>query len=400
MSSGGFSKTRLADLRGVLSAHVERGAAPGLVALVYRRGETIVEVLGKKAFDDASSTMERDTIFRITSMTKPVTAVAAMILVEECKLRLDDPVDRWLPELADRRVLVRPDAPLEDTVPAQRAITLRDLLTFRTGFGMILAPNSKYPILKAARELELMIGPPKPRTPHGPDEWMRRFGTLPLMYQPGERWLYNTSYDLLGVLIARVSGKPLETFFRERIFDPLGMSDTGFSVPAEKRPRLATAYQPDSKSDALLLHDGVEDGQWSTPPPFPAGRDGLVSTVDDYLAFGRMMLDKGTFGGERILSRPTIEAMITDQLTDAQKISGADFLGNNRGWGFGVAMILRRDDIASVPGRFGWDGGFGTSWSSDPAEHMLGILLTQRVMYPKPAGIELDFWTSAYRAIE
>jgi CubicO group peptidase (beta-lactamase class C family) len=191
MNSGGLSKTRLSRLHDVMAGFVERGEVPGLVALVSRRGEVHVEALGMKALG-GSDPIRRDTIFRIASMTKPITAAAAMILVEECKLRLDDPVDRLLPELADRRVLKRLDGPLDDTEPAKRPITLRDLLTFRMGFGIAMAPPGTYPIQTAVDELSLGQGAPQPSLPPAPDEWMRRFGTLPLMHQPGEKWMYHT----------------------------------------------------------------------------------------------------------------------------------------------------------------------------------------------------------------
>jgi len=166
-----------------------------------------------------------------------------MVLVEECTLRLDEPVDRLLPELADRRVLRRLDGPLDDTAPATRPITVRDLLTFTMGFGIILVPSGAYPIQQALNELQVVgFGPPNPSTPHDPDEWMRRLGTLPLMHQPGEQWMYNTGSYALGVLIARAADQPLETVLRERIFEPLGMKDTGFTVPAAKLDRLASCY--------------------------------------------------------------------------------------------------------------------------------------------------------------
>jgi CubicO group peptidase (beta-lactamase class C family) len=226
----------------VMAGHVERGEAPGIVTLLGRRGEVHVDAIGARAVGGRGA-MRHDTIFRITSMTKPVTAAAAMILVEECRLRLDEPVDRLLPELASRRVLRRLDGPLDDTVPAERPITLRDLLTFRLGLGMVMGPADPYPIERAIRELGIVgFGPPDPSTPHEPDEWLRRLGTLPLMHQPGERWMYNTGSYVLGVLIARASGQPLEPFLRERLFDPLGMKDTAFSVPAAKRDRLANVY--------------------------------------------------------------------------------------------------------------------------------------------------------------
>lgn len=381
----------------VMAGYVQRGEVPGIVMMISRRGEAHVDVIGNKAI--GGEPMERDTIFRITSMTKPVTAVAAMILVEECKLRLDEPVDGFLPELADRKVLKQLDGPVDETVPSNRPITLRDLLTFRMGFGVVMGRPDLYPIQKAASEQQIMLGPPKPQTPHGPDEWMRRFGTMPLMHQPGEKWMYNMSSDVLGVLIARACGKPLETFFHERIFEPLGMKDTAFYVPPAKLDRLATCYQFNDTTEQLEIHDGVSDSQWSHPPAFPTGRDGLVSTVDDYLAFGQMMLNGGKYGNERILSRLSVKAMTTDQVTPEQKAVSDFFPGfwDNRGWGFGMSVVTRRDDLSAVPGRFGWDGGYGTSWYSDPEEDMVGILMTQCL---GAHGIDLDFWTSAYQAID
>ncbi len=396
MSTGGFSRARLGLMHDVMARHVEQGNAPGIVTLLCRRGEVHAGELGTKA-TGGGEPMRRDTLFRITSMTKPVTAVAAMILVEECRLRLDEPVDRLLPELADRKVLKRLDGPLDDTEPAHRPITVRDLLTFRLGFGLIFQPSGDFPIQQAMNGLQLGLGPPKPATPHAPNEWMRRLGTLPLMHQPGGRWMYNTGSHVLGVLIARASGQPLETFFRERIFEPLGMKDTGFTVPAAKLDRLAPSYWVDGS-----LHDGVTDSQWSRPPPFPDGAAGLVSTVDDFLAFGRMLLNKGRHGRERILSRPSVEAMTADQLTPAQKAASAIFPGewDSRGWGFGVSVVTRRDDVSASPGRFGWDGGYGTSWASDPREELVAILMTQRAANPAFSPVHQDFWTLAYQAID
>ena len=373
---------------------------PGLVTLVSRRGEVHVDAIGTKALG-GSDPMRRDTIFRIASMTKPITAVATMILVEECKLRLDEPADRLLPELAGRKVLRRLDGPLHDTVPANRPITVRDLLTFRMGFGIVMAPPGTYPIQEAIDEQLLGQGPPAPSRPPAPDEWIRRLGTLPLMHQPGEKWMYHTGSDVLGVVIARASGQPLETFLRERLFEPLGMKDTGFSVPATHINRLATAYWTNADTGALELYDEAKGGQWSRSPAFPSGGGGLVSTVDDYLAFDRMMLNKGKHGPARILSRPSVELMTTDHLTPEQKADAGVILGDSRGWGFGVAMVTRRDDVAGSVGRFGWDGGLGTSSSSDPQEDVVGILMTQAAWTsPSPPGVYLDFWTSAYQAID
>jgi CubicO group peptidase (beta-lactamase class C family) len=397
MSTGGFSKARLGRMHDVLARHVEQGHAPGIVTLLCRRGEVHADTLGTRA-TGGGEPMRRDTLFRITSMTKPVTAVAALMLVEECRLRLDEPVDRLLPELANRQVLKRLDGPLDDTVPAHRPITVRDLLTFRMGFGLIFQPSSHFPIQQAMDSLELALGPPKPATPHPPHEWMRRLGTLPLMHQPGERWMYNTGTHVLGVLIARASGQPLETFFRERIFEPLGMKDTHFTVPAAKLERLAPSYWVDGS----LHDDASEDSQWSRPPTFPDAAAGLVSTADDYLAFAQMLLNHGKHGRERLLSRPSVELMTTDQLTPAQKAASALTPGewDNRGWGFGVSVVTRRDDVSAVPGRYGWDGGYGTSWASDPREGMVSILMTQRAAHPSFSPIHQDFWTLAYGAID
>jgi CubicO group peptidase (beta-lactamase class C family) len=273
MSDGGLSEARLGRMHEVMAGYVERGELPGLVSLVCRRGEVHVDAIGKLSIGGRDP-MRRDTIFRIASMTKPVAAVAAMILAEECKLRLDEPVDRLLPELAGRKVLKRVDGPLDDTVPAKRPITVRDLLTFRMGFGILLVPPGTYPIQKAIDEQVLGQGPPKPQLLPGPDEWIRRLGTLPLMDQPGERWMYHSGSDVLGVLIARASGRPLEMFLRERIFEPLGMKDTGFSVPEAKIGRLATSYEVNPKTGALDVYDEAKGGQWSRPPQFPSAGGG------------------------------------------------------------------------------------------------------------------------------
>ena len=400
MSTGGLSKERLSRMHEVMAGYVERGDVPGLVTLVSRRGEVHVDVIGTQAIGE-SPPMRRDTIFRISSMTKPIIAVATMILVEECKLRLDEPVERWLPELAERRVLKRLDGPLDETAPAKRPITVRDLLTFRMGFGQMMAPPDAYPILSAANEQRIGMGPPSPSSMPAPDEWMRRLGTLPLMHQPGETWMYNTGSDVLGVLLARASGQPLETFLRQRLFEPLGMKDTGFSVPAASLDRLATSYWPDPTSGKLTVYDEAMGSQWSRPPAFPSGAGGLVSTIDDYLAFGQMMLSQGKHGNERILSRLSVELMTTDQLTPEQKAASSLISGflDGLGWGFGVSVVTRRDDVAAVPGRYGWDGGLGTSWYSDPREEMVIILMTQ-CAWTSPSPPNVYFWTLAYQAID
>jgi len=389
-----FSKAGLERVRDVLAGYVQRGEVPGVIALLSRGGETHVEKAG-----DAWP----DTIFRISSMSKPVTAAAALILVEDCVLRLDDPVDDYLPELASRRVLTKLDAPLGSTVPARRAVTVRDLLTFTFGLGFgqgMWGPPGSVPIMDALTGLGQ--GAPAPDAVPAVDEWMRRLGELPLVYQPGERWLYNTGSDVLGVLIARASGQRFEDFLRERIFAPLGMTDTGFSVPAGSAGRLVPQYASDPATGELTVTDPPE-GQWARPPAFPSGGGGLVSAIGDYAAFASMLLGGGVHRGVRVLSRASVSLMTSDQLPAAVKaVSGlapGDF--DDMGWGFGVSVVTRRTGLGPSAGAYGWSGGLGTTWYNDPAEDLVLLLMTQRAWTSHlPPAICRDFWTSAYAAID
>ncbi|WP_344580291.1 serine hydrolase domain-containing protein [Nonomuraea roseoviolacea] len=405
-SNGGFSAAGLRRLRDVLARHVDSGKIPGLVALVSRGEEAHVEAIGTMRHDGGAP-MRRDTIFRMASTSKPVTMAAAMVLLDECRLRLDDPVDTWLPELADRRVLKRIDGPLDDTVPARRPITVRDVLTSTFGLGMDMTALGT-PIMGEvfARGLTPNLPVPMPE----PDEWMRRLGELPLMCQPGERWQYHISNDLVGVLVARVTGQSFEEFLRERVFGPLGMKDTAFHVPDDQIDRLPPLYAPDPQSGEFLVWDESKGGRWNEPPVFQGGGGGLVSTADDYHAYFRMLLNGGTHRGERILSRPAVELMTTNRLTPEQN-AARDALardsvhishgqGQHGGWGFGMAVRTYRGDYASV-GQFGWDGGSGSATYADPDKQLTGILLTQ-VGASTPDSMRLihDFWTTLYQAIE
>ncbi|HEY7162447.1 MAG TPA: serine hydrolase domain-containing protein, partial [Acidobacteriota bacterium] len=343
---GTFSQDRLNRMHFALNRHLKESTIPGLVALIYNRGQEHLYSIGSFDFD-GKVPMERNTIFRLASMTKPITAVAAMILVEECKIRLDDPVENWLPELKDRKVLRTIDSPLDDIVPAKRKITLRDLLTFRCGYGEIgfIAPTS--PLQKAMIDLQLPLSS-WPIT-FTAEEFMDRLGKLPLAYQPGERWLYHMGAEILGVLIARVTGKSLRSFLRERIFEPLEMIDTDFYVSEAKLNRLPTCYGtnfpmvdyvPSSVSPfnfEVVVIDKADGGNYSHPPIFESGGGGLVSTADDLLSFGKMMLNNGVYHKERILSRSSIELMTIDHITAEQK-SVSPFFSNfwdTYGWGLG-----------------------------------------------------------------
>jgi CubicO group peptidase (beta-lactamase class C family) len=401
MSISGLSKSRIERMHQVLSGHVEHQEMPGLVALVSHHDDVHVDALGTTAFGQ-STPMKPDSIFRIASITKIVTAVAAMILVEECKLRLDDSIEPWLPELGNRRVLRSISSPLDDTVPAQRAITVRDLLTYRMGFGSVMAMPDTYPIQRLIREYRIGgDGPMLPSQAPTADEWLRKLGSLPLLAQPGEQWMYHVSGDVLGALIARVSGQSLGAFMRERIFEPLGMKDTAFHVPAEKIERLTELYSRNSQTGALDTFDGMVSSAWRTEPGFELGGGGLVSTIDDYFAFSRMMLNKGRAGREQILSRATVELMASDQLMPRHRAGSEIFFGEHSSWGLGMAVDIQRREIYHSPGRFGWTGGFGTTAYMDPRESMIGILFTQRMMEsPEPPKVFTDFWTLAYQAME
>ncbi|MGH9134666.1 MAG: serine hydrolase domain-containing protein [Ilumatobacteraceae bacterium] len=394
----GFDPRRLARLQRLIERHVDDDTAGGVAWLAARGDDVQVGVAGTRTRGEPAP-VERDTLFRIASMTKPVTAVGALILVEECRLRLDDPVDDLLPELADRRVLVDGRGPLDgDTVTADRPITVRDLLTFRLGLGMDFEAPWPQPLFEGMRELGLGDGPPAPQGPPEPDDWMRRVGSLPLLYQPGERWLYHIGSEVLGVLIARASGQALDAFLAERVFGPLGMADTGFSVSDVSR--LGSCYALDPATGERYVYD-TPDGQWASAPRFPSGGGGLVSTVDDFHAFASMLLAEGALpDGTRLLSRPSIEAMTTDHLGIGPGVHGP-LPDGSLGWGFGVGVQVRRTGPARSIGTYGWDGGLGSSWANDPREGLIGVVLTTDMFtgpYPLPVAIQ-DFWTGAYAAI-
>ena len=384
----------------VLDANLEKaiagGHAPGLVGLVAKGSEVHVVVLGRMAIDGPA--MQRDSIFRIASMTKPITAAAAMMLVEEGKLSFQQAVDTLIPELADRRVLRKLDGPVDDTEPARRRITVEDLLTFRLGLGLLLDPPGTYPIQKTIAELGIVgFGPPDATASYSGDEWIKRLATLPLFAQPGERWMYTTGSNILGVLVARASGMSLGDFLAERLFGPLGMKDTGFYVPQSKIGRLVTAYRP--KGSVLEVYDEPLSGGYSRPPAFEQGDSGLVSTVDDYLVFARLLLGRGEYKGRRLLSSQALQAMTVDHLTAAQRKDGVAILQEGHGWGYGMSVVAGENTTAAPTGAIGWSGGFGTKWHSDPAAGLTTILMTQRMFdSPKPAQVFETFEMDARRA--
>jgi CubicO group peptidase (beta-lactamase class C family) len=379
----------------VLHQHIASGYMPGAIALVSHADAVQVVLVGRHS-REMPGVLRRNAIFRISSMTKPVTAAAAMMLIEDGRLRLDAPIDYWLPELAHRRVLKRIDSELHDTVPARRAITVADLLTFRLGWGIVLAAPDTYPIQKQIAALKLVgFGAPDPASPIGPDEWLKRLGTLPLMAQPGEQWLYNTGAYVLGVLLARASGRSLPELLRTRIFEPLGMGDTGFFVTPDKRDRLVSAYRLESGS--LVLYDDPASSAWATPPAFPDGGAGLVSTADDFLAFSQLLLHRGRANGRRLLTEASITAMTTNQLSAAQRDSGAAILGSGRGWGYGMSVLVTKSDEGLPDGAYGWNGGLGTTWVTDPNTRMTALLMTQTMFTsPTPPAVHQELWRTVF----
>jgi len=363
----GLNKGGLDRFGAVAASHVSDDNVPGLVALVAQGDEVHVEAIGTLAI--GGRPVERGSLFRIASTTKPITAAATLALVREGLFELDEPVDRLLPELANRRVMRRMDGPLNDTVPAVGPVTVRGLLTFTFGFGMALQmfmATEPWPVVAAATQAGLAtIGPPQPDAFVDPDTWIAHFGELPLLAQPGEQWLYNTGSHVLSVLCARAAGTSYDDVLRTRIFEPLGMPDTSFYT--EDVLRLATAYQP--TADGNVIWD-PPDGQWSRPPAFYDGAAGLVSTVDDLLAFARMLLR----GGDPVLTADQVREMSRDHLTAPQREFGMAFLGG-RGWGLGTSVVLD----GPWAGAIGWDGGLGTSFLVHPERDLAVIVLTQRM---------------------
>lgn len=382
-------------LHASLARHVERGEVPGLVALVACGDEVHVEAIGHPTFDDPSP-IGPDSIFRIASLTKPIVGVAAMSLIEDGLMTLADPVDGWLPELAEPRVLRSLASELDDTEPAERPITVEDVLSFRLGWGSIMAPPDTYPIQRAERQLDLnTFEPPWPPSDLTPDEWIAALGSLPLLDQPGAAWRYAGGAQVAGVLIERVGGAPIGAVLRERLFEPLGMVDTDFYVPPDKLHRFTTQYAPDVETGELHVMD-APDGWWSTPPKMPDANGWLVSTLDDLWAFTSMLAADG--GG--LISPESVRLMMIDRMTAKDRSENQMFVGDHSGWGLMMA-VPAADGSTGVPGGYGWEGGTGTSWRTDPPIGLTGILLTQRAMTsPEPPEIVTDFWAAAYASID
>jgi CubicO group peptidase (beta-lactamase class C family) len=365
-------------LQGLLDGFVASGMVPGVVALVARGDDVDVAAAGVQTLE-AGTPMAADSIFRIASTTKPITAAAVMALVDDRVLRLDSPIGEWIPELAAPMVVRTPSSPVDDVVPANRPITVFDLLASRAGYGF--ASDFELPLMQAIFAVQKDGREPDNFPPQ--DEWIARLAELPMLYQPGEAWLYDTPSAIQGLLIARASGQELPEFLAERFFGPLGMVDTGFVVGAAARERFTGYYRADDSGFDLV--DGP-DGQWSRPPAMALGNGGLAGTVTDWMQFGRMLLAGGTASdGKRVLSEESVRDLLTDHTTLAHRMIGELFL-DGQGWGFGGSVDLDRRNPWNVPGRYGWTGGTGTSAHIIPSTDTVAVLLAQvAVDSPLPA---------------
>jgi CubicO group peptidase (beta-lactamase class C family) len=350
----------------------DAGLLAGAVTLVWQHGEVLqVNEIGYRDVD-AGLPMQRNTLFRIASMTKPVTVAAVMSLVDEGKLTLKDPIARWAPELADLQVLDSPHGPLDRTHPANRAILIEDLLTHTSGLAYGFSVSG--PISRAYMRLPFN---------QGPDVWMAELAKLPLVHQPGDRVTYSHSIDLLGVIASRIDGKPFHQVLDERVLTPTGMVDTGFFVSAEARRRAATMYSLDEQHQ--LRHDVMGPPRLQ-PPSFCNAGGGLWSTADDYLRFVRMLLGDGIIDGARVISEQSARLMRTDRLTAEQRRQ--DFLGAPYwiGRGFGLNLSVVTDPVKSAPlfgpgglGTFSWPGAYGTWWQADPSVDLILLYLIQNL---------------------
>jgi CubicO group peptidase (beta-lactamase class C family) len=365
--SGHMTDANVEGIWAAADAQVAAGRIPGYVAAVRIGGQVAARAAGRAAFGSDGPPMREDTLFRIASITKPMGAALALALVEDGALALDDPVARWLPEIADVRALEAPDAPLDRTVELSRPMTVRHLLTATCGWGVSLDDT---PLQRAMRERDVAPGALTPQL--SADEYVTRLAGLPLAFQPGEGWLYDTGMNLVGVVLARLTGRSVGDLLAERIAAPLGMADTGFWTTAVDR--LATAYMPGADGELEVLDP--PDGLWSAPPPIEELSGGLVSTAGDVLRFYCAMAD----GGAPVISGDSLALMTADALTDEQRRQALPFVDEGGSWGLGTGVDVEVARPWMAPGRWGWTGGTGTTAYVDPSRDAVCVLLTQRAM--------------------
>lgn len=361
---------------------VDQGQLAGAATLVWRHGQVQhVASVGVRDLDRGLP-VERDTIFRIASMSKPITCVAALTLVDEGRIQLDTPITAWAPEFAAMRVLRAPGATLDDTEPAARPITFGDLLTHRSGltYGAFCPPPMAAAFAHAlGGDIDTALAP---------DAWIAALASLPLVAQPGTGFHYGHSTDLLGLLLARIDGVPLGQVLRRRVLDPLGMRDTHFVVPPASRARLAEPCGFDESGRLASRRDGPGGSFVAERPEhwtYESGGQGLWSTLDDYLAFARLFIEGGAVNGAQVLQPATIALMTRDHLTSEQRrtatMFGLPLFGTGHGFGLGVAVVV--DPATASPmlcqghaGTVGWPGAFGSWWQADPADGSICLLLS------------------------
>ena len=368
----------------VLDEQVSSGRFPGYVAAVRIGGQTELRAGGRKAAGPQGAPMTEDTLFRLASVTKPIGGALTLRLIQDGLLALDDPVARWLPGLAQPRVLVTPDGPLDETVEARRPITVRHLLTLTCGWGAVLEET---PLRQMMIDRELYPGPLP--LPMSGDDYVARLAEVPLAFQPGDGWLYDTGIDVLGALLTRAAATPLSGLLVKHVTEPLGMTSTSFGT--SQVDRLATAYRPGP--DGRL---GVLDppgGAFSHPPAFEELGSGLVSTAGDVLRFFTAMAD----GGGPVLSGDSLALLTRDALDDGQRREALPIVGPGASWGMGTSVDLTPAEPWMARGRWGWTGGAGTSAFVDPARDTVAVLLTQREM-TGPRDVPGDFWTAVAQA--
>ncbi|MBS0503483.1 MAG: beta-lactamase family protein [Proteobacteria bacterium] len=383
-----------ASIEGALADYVREGKVAGVAAMVRHRGRTIFRGAYGCADLERQTPLDTSSIFRIASMTKPVTSVAALMLLDDGVFRLDDPITQWLPEFEAMTVLVDPVGDTLDAIKAARAITVQDLLTQRSGLAYPL--TSAGALCRALREIGSDVLPELPT-----DDFIAALGRLPLMFQPGQQWYYGFSTDVLGILVGRAVKSTFPDFLRERLFDPLGMKDTGFQVSPEKLERLATAYIRDPTTGSLVVYDPPE-GRWSREAFFPSGGAGLVSTLDDYMAFAEMLTLGGATNGRRYLKEETFRLFTANALSARERampFMGIEGFWASNGFGLGVSTVVdpQNHPVPTAEGQIGWPGAFGTSWFADSTNELTGVLMFQEYWSALP--ISFDFQAAAYTAI-
>jgi CubicO group peptidase (beta-lactamase class C family) len=372
----GLSATRLQRLDRWAERLVDSGKLPGVLTMVMRRGQLAHLSVYGKADVERGTPLRSDTIFRIYSMTKPLTSTAIMMLYEDGHFQLDDPITRFLPCFRNMRVLTGGARGKWDSVPAERDITFRDLLTHTAGFTNASMAATQVDALYRNANIDFTFGE------CSLGEMVERLSEMPLLAQPGAEWNYSVATDVLGHLVSVISGQPFDEFLEQRILRPLGMVDTGFEVPSSKLPRLAANYRP-GDGGRLEVIDDPANSRYAKKPPIPSGGGGLVSTASDYMRFCHMMLRKGELDGVRLLGRKTVELMTSNHLRGDMgdmgqpRFSESTYQGIGFGLGFSVMLDPAKAQILGTQGEYAWGGVASTAFWIDPVEDMAVLLLTQ-----------------------